>query len=99
MKILSLTPQPNVYQMWFSVKPEPLWITRTTWNDLCARVTFVGEAKGGAPYYGNPEVRADIYTAGGYCKQRNSVISVPGTYKTWRQIVKPAWANLDAARD
>lgn len=91
--ILNADPQPNVYQMWFAVQPGPLWITRTTWNDLCARVISVDEAKGPAPYYGNPEVLADIYTAEGFLKQRGSVISAAGTYKTWRQIAEPYWAK------
>jgi hypothetical protein len=94
MKILEQSPQPNVYQMWFSSQPNGLWITRITWSDLCAHVSFVGELKGDAPYYGNPEVRADIYTGAGQLKQRNSVISAPGTYKTWRQIAKPSWAGV-----
>jgi hypothetical protein len=92
--VLTQDPQPNVYQMWFATQPKPLWITRTTWNSLCAQVVSVGEAKGPAPYYGNPQVFADIYTAGGVLKQRGSVISVPGTYKTWRQIAEPHWAKV-----
>jgi hypothetical protein len=43
------------------------------------------------PYYGNPEVRADIYTLNGVLHQANAIIPVPGTYKTWRQIESPKW--------
>lgn len=57
--VLKQEPQPNVYQMWFGTQPGPLWITRTTWANLCAKVTVVGQAKGPAPYYGNPAVKAD----------------------------------------
>ena len=71
--------------MWFSVQPNPLWIKRTTWNDLCARVISVGEAKAPAFYYGNPEVLADIDTVQGFLKQRGSFICAAGPYKTWRQ--------------
>lgn len=87
--ILKQEPQLNVYQMWFATQPEPLWITRTTWASMCAKVTFVGEASGPAPYYGNPVVKGDIYSASGQCTQHGAVISVPGTYKTWRQISDP----------
>ena len=91
--ILKQEPQPNVYQMWFAAQREPLWITRTTWASMCAKVTFVGEATGPAPYYGNPNVKADIYNGAGQCTQRGVDISAPGTYKTWRQISEPHWAK------
>lgn len=89
--IVKQEPQPNVYQMWFATQPETLWITRTTWSNLCAKVVSIGEPKGAAPYYGNPEVKADIYNVAGQCIQRGAFISVPGTYKTWRQIFEPHW--------
>ena len=79
--------------MWFAIQPKPLWITRTTWANLYARVSSVGTVKGEAPYYGNPEVRADIYFSNGTLKQRNAEISAPGTYKTWRQIAELIWAR------
>ena len=91
--IIKQEPQPNVFQLWFAIQPEPLWITRTTWSNMCAHVTSVGEIKGPAPYYGNPEVRANIYNGSGQCTQRGALISVPGTYKTWRQISTPPWAK------
>lgn len=91
--VLKQEPQPNVYQMWFVTQPETLWITRTTWANLCAKVTFVGEVKGPSPYYGNPVVKADVYNAAGQCTQCETDISAPGTYKTWRQISEPHWAK------
>jgi hypothetical protein len=91
--IVKQKPQPNVYQMWFATQPKNLWITRTTWSNMCAKVVSIGELRGGAPYYGNPEVKADIYNGAGQCTQRGAVISVPGTYKTWRQISEPHWAK------
>ena len=93
-KVLKQEPQPNVYQMWFATQPGSRWITRTTWANLCAKVTFVGEAKGPAPYYGNPAVKAEIYNAAGQCTQRDADISAPGTYKTWRQISAPPWEKM-----
>ncbi len=89
-------PQKNVFQMWVdsSGKPEGVWITRTTWPGLCARVTHVGELKGPPPYYGNPEVRADVYYPTGALKNRNFEITAPGTYKTWREIPAPPWWKL-----
>jgi hypothetical protein len=94
MNILEKSPRPNVYQRWFSSQPNGLWITRFTWSDLCPQVSLVGELKGNAPYCGNPEVRAGIYSGTGQLKQRSSVISAPGTYKNWRQIAKPSWADV-----
>lgn len=84
----------NVYEMWVASKEHPggLWITRTTWADMCAHVRSVGEFKGPAPYFGNPKVIGDLYTLGGHLKQVGFEISVPGTYKTWRQIAPPSWA-------
>lgn len=83
----------NVYQMWFESQSatEDVWITRTTWPGLCARITSVGEPKGPPPYYGNPSVKADVYYPNGQPKSRGFEIPVPGTYKTWRRIATPGW--------
>lgn len=83
----------NVYQMFVASKDQPggVWIRRTTWGNLCARIRSVGDFKGPEPYYGNPEVRADIYTLNGTLHQSNVIIPAAGTYKTWRQISMPAW--------
>jgi hypothetical protein len=86
----------NVYQMWEASHglPGGLWITRTTWANMCAQVTSVGEFKGPAPYFGNPKVFANLYSMQGQLKQSGFEISVPGTYKTWRQIETPQWALI-----
>jgi hypothetical protein len=83
----------NVYQMYVASKdnPDGVWIQRTTWSNMCARIKAVGEFKGPEPYFGNPEVRADLYSLSGELRQTNAVIPVPGTYKTWRQIPTPIW--------
>ena len=85
----------NVYEM-FVANGEQVgfWLTRTTWRDLCARVTFVGKFKGPAPYFGNPRVSGDLfYLRSGQLKQANADIPSPGTYKTWRQIPAPSWSK------
>lgn len=86
----------NVYQMWVNSHEQPggLWITRTTWSDLCAHIIFVGEFKGLPPYYGNPIVCGDLYSMSGTPMQKKFEISVPGTFKTWRQIKVPDWWQI-----
>jgi hypothetical protein len=83
----------NVYQMYIASKDNRggVWMRRTTWGNLCARIRTVGPLKGPEPYYGNPEVRADIYTLDGTLHQANAIVQAPGTYKTWRQIETPSW--------
>ena len=52
----------NVYEMFVANREQVgFWLTRTTWRDLCARVTFVGDFKGLAPYFGNPRVAGDLF--------------------------------------
>lgn len=82
-------PQANVYQMWFERSSDEVWFTRLTWNDLCARITSVGEPTGPGPYYGNPKVLADLYYANGTVKERGIVVGAAGTFKTYRQVVQP----------
>lgn len=86
----------NVYEMWAASSEQPggLWISRTTWSNMCAHITNVGEFKGTAPYFGNPKVFANLYSMQGQLKQTGAEITVPGTYKTWRQIPPPAWFGL-----
>ena len=86
---------PNVYEMFVANGCEVgFWLTRTTWRNLCARVTFVGEFKAAAPCFGNPPVRGDLYfTSSGELKQANAGIPEPGTSKTWRRISAPPWAR------
>lgn len=83
----------NVYQMYVASKDAPggVWIRRTTWANFCAKIETVGVFNGPEPYYGNPEVRADIYTLNGVLHQANAIIPAPGTYKTWRKIETPIW--------
>ena len=70
------------------------WLRRATWGNTCAKVTSVGELTGRAPYYGNPVVLAEIYDLEtGALKDAQARIPVPGTYKTWRQIAAPQWAQ------
>lgn len=85
----------NVFQMYVANNLQAgFWLHRTTWGNTCAQVTSVGEFKGPPPYYGNPTVLADIYDLRtGALKERGAKIPVPGTYKTWRQIASPIWAN------
>lgn len=83
----------NVYQMFDAADRQlGFWITRTTWSGKIARVTFVGDLKGPAPYYGNPKVRADLYNlATGALISSDIEITAAGTYKTWRSIPAPSW--------
>jgi len=85
--------QMNVYEMYMDAKDKQggAWIRRTTWANLCARIKSVGKITGPAPYFGNPEVRADLYTLDGRLHQSNAVIPSAGTYKTWRQFEVPTW--------
>jgi len=89
-------PPVNVYEIWMAGKeaPEGVWITRTTWASVCARIASVGPAKGPAPYYGNPKVTADLYFLDGTLKQRSIDIPAPGTFKTWRKIDPPSWWRI-----
>lgn len=94
MKIIEQDPQPNVYQMYFEGNQEELWLTRTSWVNLCAKVMVVGQPSATGPYFGNPSVYADLYFADtGVLKQKLFEITAAGTYKTWRQIEKPRWAR------
>ncbi len=85
----------NVYEMFVANGSQVgFWLTRTVWNDVCARVTFVGELKGPAPFFGNPPVTGDwFYLRSGQLIKANAEIAWPGTYKTWRQIPPPPWAK------
>lgn len=84
----------NVYQMWLAGREHgDVWIRRTTWTNLCARIVRVGELTGPAPYFGNPEVRANVYSLAGALVEENAVIPAAGTYKTWRLIEAPSWSR------
>lgn len=85
----------NVFEMYVEHGKEPgFWLRRTTWGNTCAKVTSVGKLNGKPPYYGNPEVRADIFDLRtGELKESDAAIAVPGTYKTWRWIDPPEWSS------
>lgn len=84
----------NVYQMWLAGHERgDVWIRRTTWSNLCARIVSVGKLTGPPPYFGNAEVRANVYSVAGALVEENAVIPAAGTYKTWRLIEAPSWAR------
>jgi len=85
----------NIYEMYvFHWKQPGFWISRTTWGNTIAKVTHVGELSGAAPYYGNPEVLADVYDLHtGELKERGFVIDTAGTFKTWRWVQPPEWSE------
>lgn len=85
----------NVFQMYVANDRKPgFWLRRTTWGNTVAKVVSVGELTGHAPYYGNPKVHADIFNfRTGKLKEAGARIPAAGTYKTWRQIDPPAWAE------
>lgn len=89
----------NVFQMYIANGRKPgFWLRRTTWANTCAQVTSVGELKGPPPYYGNPKVFADFYDlSSGELKESRARIPAAGTYKTWRQIDPPDWAEQHGA--
>lgn len=85
--------QPNVYQMFVAFGGPGFWVRRTAWASSCARVVRVGALAGAPPYYGSPSVIMDVYTLDGTLRDAAAQLPVPGTYKTWRQIAPPTWAE------
>lgn len=85
----------NVFQMYVANGEQTgFWLRRTTWDNTCAKVTSVGPLTGPPPYYGNPKVFGDIFELkSGKLKEVGARIPVPGTYKSWRRIDAPAWAQ------
>lgn len=85
----------NIFEMYVANGKQPgFWLRRSTWGNTCARVVSVGELKGAPPYFGNPVVLADIFDLRtGNLKERSACLPAAGTYKTWRQIDVPAWAQ------
>lgn len=88
----------NVFQMCAANGGPGFWVRRTTWNATCARVVGVGQFTKPAPYFGNPPVVMDVYSLGGELKDELAKMPVPGTYKTWRRIEVPAWAESTKLR-
>ncbi|MDQ0038941.1 hypothetical protein J2W30_006729 [Variovorax boronicumulans] len=41
LSFLKQEPQPNVYQMWFSIQPKTLLDYCTTWLNRCAKVVSI----------------------------------------------------------
>lgn len=87
----------NIFEMYVANGNKAgFWLRRTTWSNSCARVVEVGELKGPPPYYGNPKVFADVFDLmTGEVRERRAKLPVPGTYKTWRLMEAPDWAEKD----
>lgn len=88
----------NVFEMYVANGGAGFWVRRTTWGGTCARVVRVGEMTAPAPYFGNPSVLMDVYSLCGQLKEQATQLPVPGTYKTWRQIEPPEWADTAKLR-
>src|SRR6266576_4669 len=83
----------NIYEMFVANGGPGFWIRRTTWGATCARVIRVGAMTKPGPYFGNPSVLMDVYSLEGTLKEGLAQVPVPGTYKTWRRIATPSWAQ------
>ncbi len=88
----------NVFEMILTNSGPGFWVRRTTWEATCARVVGVGKFTKPGPYFGNPPVVIDVYGLEGELKDELAKMSVPGTYKTWRRIDAPAWAEARKLR-
>ncbi|MBY3333976.1 hypothetical protein HFN98_25640 [Rhizobium laguerreae] len=83
----------NVFEMFVANGGPGFWIRRTTWGRTLARIIGVGMFTKPAPYFGNPSVLMDVYELEGGLKEGLAMVPVPGTYKTWRRIEAPPWAE------
>ena len=88
----------NVFQMSVTNGGPGFWVRRTTWDATCARVVGIGQFTKLGPYFGNPPVVIDVYSLKGELKEPLAKMAVPGTYKTWRKIEPPAWAERTKLR-
>lgn len=88
----------NVFQMLDDANGPGIWVRRTTWEASCARIVAMGRATKPPPYYGNPSVLMDVYNLKGDLREELASLDTAGTYKTWRQIEPPAWAQGDVLR-
>lgn len=85
--------QRNVYQMAEINGGPGFWVTRTTWGNTVARIVGIGTITGPGPYFGSPPVLMDVYSKDGKPGDRLVRLSTAGTYKTWRLIDPPTWAE------
>jgi len=90
--------QYNVYQMAQLHGGAGFWMTRTTWDRTVARIVGIGEIVGPPPYFGNPPVVMDVYSKDGKLREELQQLSTAGTYKTWRLIDAPEWADAVSLR-
>ena len=88
----------NVFEMCVANGGPGFWVRRTTWEASCAHVVGVGQFTKPGPYFGNPPVVMDVYNLKGELKDELTKMSVPGTYKTWRKIDPPTWAEIAKLR-
>ncbi|TCU13747.1 DUF5710 domain-containing protein [Rhizobium sullae] len=88
----------NVFEMFDANGGPGFWIRRTTWGGTLARIIRAGAFTKAAPYFGNPSVLMDVYGLEGGLKQGLAMVPVPGTYKTWRRIDVPPWAERAGLR-
>jgi hypothetical protein len=88
----------NIFQMCEANGGPGFWIRRTTWSGTLARIVRVGPLTGPAPYFGSPSALMDTYSLDG--ERREALAPVPGagTYKTWRRIEPPSWAEDESLR-
>lgn len=88
----------NIFEMCVANGGPGFWIRRTTWGATCARVVGIGQFTKPAPYYGSPPVVMDVYSLKGEVKEGLAKVSAAGTYKTWRKIEAPEWAEATEMR-
>ena len=70
----------NIYEMYVLNDGVGFWVRRNTWGNSIARITHVAPLSTPAPYYGNPEVRVDLYNIHSKeIEQENMALSCAGT--------------------
>lgn len=88
----------NIFEMLVANGGPGFWIRRITWGGTLARIVRAGTFTKPAPYFGSPSVLMDVYGLGGGLKEGLVEVPVPGTYKTWRRIDPPPWAETATLR-
>mgnify|MGYP000203386115 CR=1 FL=1 len=88
----------NIYEMYILNGDVDFWVVRHTWGKCIARIVYVGGLKTPAPYYGNPEVLMDLYSAEtGEIIKQDERMSCPGTSQyTW--ITLEGWTPSEPLR-